>query len=163
MHAQAIKRLILPQRKQIRAAVIAQYVQAAGLRGCVCFSCGHASAALIEAGLYVVEVAPDGPLRAGRWWRADEIAKAWPDLLDATSGHLGPPLLLAYGRFLKQHLGDLGPGPYQVPTGSGETFVALCMAYPDTDFWPVYGRQPHLRREARAPLDALVQALARRM
>ncbi|MGR0187239.1 hypothetical protein [Azospirillum aestuarii] len=152
--------LTIPQRKRLRALVIAQHVRAAGLPGVVCFSCGNASAALKEAGLYTVEIAPGGDLSAGRWWTAPEIAKAWPHLLDATSGHLPVPLMAAVASALRAELGDLPADTYEVPTGSGETLVCLSMAYPASRFRPVYGVGKGTAFEPFAPLNGLVQALA---
>ena len=40
-----------------------------------------------------MDIAPSGSLSPGRWWEPHEIARAWPDLLDATSGHLPTHLL----------------------------------------------------------------------
>ncbi|HEY0837212.1 MAG TPA: hypothetical protein VGE72_25090 [Azospirillum sp.] len=155
-----MKTLEIPQRKALRAAVIARHVAGAGYAGVVCFSCGNASRALKAAGLYVVEVAPGGDLAPGRWWGADEIRRAWPHLLDATSGHLGAPLMAQIAAALRAHLGRLEPGAYAVPTGSGETLVCLAMAYPACRFRPLYGDTPGTRYEAAAPLNPLVAALA---
>lgn len=147
--------------KRIRARVIARWCKRAGVAGVVAFSCGNATRELRRAGLYVVEVAPRGALRAGRWWGADEIRRAWPHLLDATSGHLPAPLMLEIATALRRHLGRLGAGPYLVPTGSGETIVCLAMAYPRTRFVAAYDdRDPATRYEPRAPLAPLVRAFA---
>ncbi len=152
--------LAIPHRKALRAAVIARHVREAGLPGVVCFSCGNASRALKEAGLYVVEIAPQGDLSAGKWWTASEIARAWPHLFDATSGHLSPPVMSAVADALREELGFLPPGIFDIPTGSGETLVCLAMAYQDCRFRPVYGVGRGTEFEPRAPLNALVQALA---
>lgn len=152
--------LTIPHRKALRAAVIAQHVRESGLPGVVCFSCGNASRALKEAGLFVVEIAPGGDLSTGRWWTAPEIARAWPHLFDATSGHLAFPVMAAVADALRIDLGELPAGTYTVPTGSGETLVCLSMAYPACRFLPVYGIGQGTQFEPRAPLNGLVQALA---
>lgn len=152
--------LSIPHRKALRAAVIARHVREAGLPGVVCFSCGNASKALKEAGLFVVEIAPGGDLSAGKWWTAPEIARAWPHLFDATSGHLPPPVMSAVAAALRDDLGDLSPATFEVPTGSGETLVCLAMVYPGSRFRPVYGVGRGTEFEPRAPLNGLVQALA---
>lgn len=150
--------LIFPAKK-IRAEVIRAYVERAGYRGVVCFSCGNATRALRDAGLYVVDVAPGGSLQAGRWWDAAEIRRAWPDLLDATSGHLPAPLLREIAAAFKAHLGDLRGYYHEIPTGSGETLVCLAMAYPGHKFRPVYGQSDATQYEPQAPLNDLVLAL----
>lgn len=156
--------LELPQRKAVRARLIAQHIESAGLGGCVCFSCGNASRALKEAGLYVVDISPEGDLEAKRWWSTAEIRKAWPHLFDATSGHLPPDLMLHLGQalanVLEQEGHQLEPGQlYQVPTGSGETLVALSMAMPECTFAPVYDLGRGTTLEPLAPLNPLVAAL----
>lgn len=148
-------RLNLKERKIIRANVIAQYIKEAGYRGVVCFSCGNAARALRAAGLMVVEVSPEGPLCPGKWWNPAEIHLVWPDLFDATSGHLPIPLMLKVARALRDHLGELQEATYQVPTGSGETIVCLQWAYPDKRFVPLYGLGPETRYNNEAPLNDL--------
>lgn len=139
--------------------MIAEYVGAAGYRGVVCFSCGNASAALIAAGLDVVDVSPRGAIEARRWWQPEEIARVWPDRFDATSGHLTMPLMVRFAGALAADLGPLDAGPYTVPTGSGETITALRFAYPGTAFVAEYGNDAATRYEAEAPLTAIVAAL----
>jgi len=112
--------------KQIRSRVIKGYVDAAGYRGVVVFSCGNSAAALREQGLEVVEVGPSGELKTAKWWTQAEIHRAWPDLFDATSGHLSVPLMCDIAKAFRAHLGDLpGAERYTVPTGSGETICCL--------------------------------------
>lgn len=146
--------------KQIRAELIAQYVREAGYRGCVCFSCGNASRALKEAGLYVVDVSPQGDLEAKRWWTPAEIHRSWPDLFDATSGHLPVPLMAVLAAKFKDHLGCLWVDVvYEVPTGSGETITCLRWAYPEVKFRPKYGKELSVKYEAQAPLTPVVNGL----
>jgi hypothetical protein len=152
--------LVLPERKAIRAQVVASYVGAAGLRGVVCFSCGNASAALRDAGLRVVDVSPRGDLVAGRWWLPEEIAAAWPHLFDATSGHLPMPLMARLATAFRAAIGPLDGGRYDVPTGSGETITCLRMAYGATEFRAVYDdHEPATRYDEEAPLSGVVRAM----
>lgn len=146
-------------RKQIRAATIAGYIERAGYRGAVCFSCGHASEALKRVGVYVVDVSPSGELEARRWWDAAEIHRAWPDLLDATCGHLPAPLMTELARAYRACLGDLTEAVYDVPSGSGETLICLSMAYLGVKFRPVYNLDAATEYHGAAPLNSLVGAL----
>lgn len=143
----------------IRASLIADYVREAGIRGVVCFGCGNGAAALRDAGLYVVDVGPRGSITPTRWWQPEEIRRAWPDLFDATSGHLPPPLMDRLAVALREFIGELPEPAYAVPTGSGETVVALCMAYPGTRFIARYGDTRETRYDPDAPLNTLVERL----
>lgn len=148
--------------KAIRARVIDEYVQAAGYRGCVCFSSGNASAALRGRGLYVVDVSPNGKLEATQWWQPEEIRKAWPDLFDATAGHLPAYLMVRLAKAYREHLGvplSIEP-PYYVPTGSGETLMCLRWAYPGVVFYPYRDGTIATRRHMQAPLLGVAGALA---
>ncbi len=150
--------LVLAERKEIRAAVIAAYLIAAGPRPVVCFTCGPAARALAAQGLDVLAIGPGQQLTPAGWWTHAAIARTWPDRFDATSGHLPLPLMLDFARALARALGTL-PGPaYRVPTGSGETILALRWAYPQLTFHAAYGDTPATRRDAANPLNALVAA-----
>lgn len=149
--------LTFPQRKHIRAGVIADYVQAAGFSGVVVFTCGNAARALRERGLDVLEIGPHGVLLPGRWWTPAEIHRAWPALFDATSGHLPAPLMVSISKAFRDFLGDLSQREYDVPTGSGETITCLRWAYPDTVFLPVYSLDAHTKFEPLAPLNYIVR------
>jgi len=149
--------LTFPERKTIRANVIYEYVMEAGYRGVVCFSCGNAAKALRDAGLFVVEISPVGKLHAGAWWQPEEIRKVWPDLFDATSGHLPVPLMVRIGNEFRKHLGELTTGEeYKVPTGSGETILCLRWAYPLCSFKPVYNLDASTKYNEEAPLNVPV-------
>src|SRR6266480_652677 len=111
--------------KQIRARVIADYVRQAGYKGVVVFTCGNAAKTLRDEGLEVVEVGPRGDLKTEKWWTMAEIHKAWPELFDATSGHLAVPLMGDIAKAYRAHLGELPVGRYSVPSGSGETILCL--------------------------------------
>jgi hypothetical protein len=144
--------------KKLRAEVIARYCKEAGCRGVVCFSCGNASQALKDVGLYVVDISPTGDMEARRWWTMAEIHKAWPDLLDATSGHLPVSLMNQIAESFEAYLGDL-PNEVEVPTGSGETLVCLRLAYPGHRFVPVRNINKATTYHPEAPLNKLVEAL----
>ena len=150
-----MERLDFP-RKEWRALIIKDYVTDAGYRGVVSFSCGNAARALKDVGLYVVEVSPSGPLQPGKWWEPEEIHRAWPDLFDATSGHLPIPLMVRMADAYRRELGLLGTGPYRVATGSGETITCLRWAYPLTDFRPVYNVGMGTEHKSEAPLNVVV-------
>jgi hypothetical protein len=138
--------LPLPERKRLRAAVVKDYV--CGMTGLghtrvVCFSCGNASAALREAGLDVLDISPTGHLEAREWWTPARIAREWPHRFDATSGHLPLPLMVALAERLQQYLrAEVDPnGHYVVPSGSGETVLALRMAFPHARFDPYWNNE----------------------
>jgi len=144
--------------KRLRAKVLAQhYFKCGNFAGVVCFSCGNASKALKDEGLPVVDISPSGDLEARKWFGAADIQRAFPNFLDATSGHLPPHLLKLVAAEFRAHLGELDGEHYAVPTGSGETLLALCMAYPQKWFSPVYDdSNPATTYEPEAPLNALV-------
>src|SRR5437016_658912 len=124
--------------KRIRSRIIASYVRAAGYRGVVVFSCGNSAAALREQGLELIEVGPRGDLKTEKWWTPAEIHRTWPDLFDATSGHLSAPLMGDIAKAFRAHLGELPRVRYAVPSGSGETICCLRVAYPLLDFEASY-------------------------
>lgn len=151
-------RLCLPWRKQVRSALVAEHVRAGHYDGAVVFSCGNASRALASTGTYVVRVAEGQDLRAERWWDAAEVHRCWPYLFDATSGHLPMPLMARLAEHIGGRLGGLEAGVYVVPTGSGETVLALRMAplYRDCVFVAEYGPEPWCSEDRWAPLAPLV-------
>lgn len=156
MPAETTQPLHFPH-KQIRARVIADFVRAAGYRGVVVFTCGNAANTLRDEGLDVTEVGPKGDLKTDKWWTLAEIHRAWPDLFDATSGHLTVPLMGDIAKAYCAHLGDLPAGRYSVPSGSGETVTCLRIAYPLLTFDPTYNNaQPETTRHPDAPLNAVV-------
>jgi hypothetical protein len=150
--------LIFPA-KQIRAKVIAEYIKAAGYRGCVCFSCGNASRALKEAGVYTVDIGDEGDLAPRRWWTAAEIHKAFPDLFDATSGHLTLELMNLIAGAFQEYFTTHKLCDIEVPTGSGETILCLELAFPGTQFIPVRNIDRPTKYEERAPLNRLCDLL----
>lgn len=156
-----MKTLVFPN-KQIRAKVICDYLLNMPYRGCVCFSCGNASAALKAIGLDVIDISPTGDLLANRWWTQGDIARTWPDRFDATSGHLPISLMQKIGVAFAQHLNGLLDPIYEVPCGSGETLVCLKLAYPGIEFIAVYDNSEKATQySAQAPLNGLVKLLAK--
>lgn len=145
--------------KRERARLILEHLCAAGLPlRVVCLTCGNAAAALRAVGLQVVEVGPRGLLVPARWLQGHEIAAMWPGVFDATSGHLSVAMMVALGHRLRALLGHQ-PASLRVPSGSGETAVALALAYPALRFTAVYGGGPATQWNAEAPLNPLVAAL----
>ena len=148
--------------KQIRSRVIADYVRAAAYCGVVVFSCGNSAAALREQGLQVFEIGPRGDLQTGKWWTPALIHRTWPDLFDATSGHLHAPLMGDIAKAFRAHLGELPTARYMVPSGSGETICCLRIAYPLLDFEASYDdRKPETQRHPNAPLNPFVDSKSR--
>jgi hypothetical protein len=157
-----MKRTVLSfAAKQIRSCVVAGFVRAAGYRGVVVFTCGNSAAALRDQGLEVLEVGPRGDLKTEKWWTQAEIHRAWPDLFDATNGHLSAPLMGDIAKAFRAHLGELPETRYAVPSGSGETICCLRVAYPLLDFEASYdASKPETRRHADAPLNPFVDGEA---
>lgn len=154
--------------KAWRAAAIRSHldhVYGRGLKGVVCFTCGNSADALRKEGLRVVEVGAKGPIAPTRWWGHEDIAFAWPNHFDATSGHLSVPLMLDIARLFKAQLGNLDDhrlaGGVYVPSGSGETAVCLALAYPELPVIACYGATngPETEYNKEAPLNGLVQRL----
>lgn len=146
--------LIFPQRKQLRAPLIAEYAKTAKYPGVVAFSCGNAAQALRDCGVDVLEIGPRGKITPAEWWTPACIHATWPHLFDATSGHLPLPLLWQIAQCFRDFLGPLA-GDYIVPTGSGETITALRMAYPLVNFRPVYNVGSGTQYDAANPLNLL--------
>ena len=145
--------------KALRARIIREHLHAAGRPpDVVCFTCGNAADALRAEGLHVIEVGPRGPLTPTEWWTPEQIARAFPYRFDATSGHLPLPLMARLAEALLRHHGHL-EGRYLVPTGSGETLVALRLAYPLATFVPLHSDHPaiSLADASMSPLLRLPQ------
>lgn len=156
---------ILPN-KEIRSRVVAEYCKEANISGVVCFSCGNASAALKKIGLDVLEMLPSNSLVINKWWTPEEIKKAWPDRFDATSGHLPLFLMMRIAEGYKKYLSSLqqvisSKNVIDVPTGSGETIICLCLAYPNTKFNAIYNTSNRgTKYEENAPLNKIVRIMA---
>jgi hypothetical protein len=145
--------------KQIRSRVVADYVRAAGYRGVVAFSCGNSAEALRKEGLEVLEIRPRGDLQSDKWWTPARVHRTWPDLFDATSGHLHTPLMGDIAKAFRAHLGELPEARYIVPSGSGETVCCLRVAYPLVDFEASYDdSKPETQRHPNAPLNPFVDS-----
>jgi hypothetical protein len=157
--------------KLLRAKVIARHVQEAGLRGVVVFSCGNAAEALrvafADTDKVVVEVGRKGRLHTNEndWWTPTDIARDWPGLFDATSGHLSIPLMKEIGmefrKYFERLLGGngLASGYYTVPTGSGETILCLSLVYPEEThlFVAQYDDlKPETTFDKEQPLNSLI-------
>lgn len=153
----------LTNQKHHRAMAIAQHVRRLGHERVVCFTCGNAAKALRNVGLDVVEVGPEGPLRTKRWWTPGEIAQAWPDRFDATSGHLPVWMMTDIGlRVLSMYPRLSTEEVYEIPTGSGETLCCLALANPRLRLVGVYDeRLPETTYHSEAPLNTLTRALGR--
>lgn len=145
--------------KKIRAEKIKQYMQQAGYKKAVCFSCGNAARELLRAGVPTIHIGEKGILTPKVWFKQAEIHDTFPECFDATSGHLPMELMLRIGRAYREYLGDLDECVY-VPTGSGETLVCLKLAYPDTDFVAIYNIDEKTEYSEDAPLNGLVKELA---
>lgn len=146
--------LIAEQAKRLRARIIADYMNAAGIERCLCFSCGNASRALKQV---LPPSAVLEPAVNGKWWTVEEIAQTWPEHFDATSGHLSVPLMAKLAQCLKRECGVLH-GDHQVPTGSGETLLALSIAYPDVRFIPVQDGSKSTEWHEQSPLYSFIQS-----
>lgn len=146
--------------KALRAKVIAIHLARARLpKRVVCLTCGNAAAALRDEGLDVIEVGGHGTLQPTRWLEYHEIARLWPGVFDATSGHLPWPLMLQLAELLQLEVGP-SPANLHVPSGSGETVVALALAYPHLRFMACYDdRNPATTYHPDAPLNRLVELL----
>lgn len=151
--------LIKFQHKEIRARVIKNYIPAD--KPVIVFSCGNAAKALINAGLDVLHIGEYGELVPNQWFTQQDIQRYFPGHFDATSGHLSNELMLLVAKAFKKRLGELDKAEYDVPTGSGETLVCLKLAYPHIEFNAVYNMNKATEYSAGAPLNDLVQLLAK--
>ena len=151
--------------KKIRSEVIFKYCKEAHIKGVVCFSCGNASAALHKIGLDTVDISPSGSLIPNKWWTPEEIKKTWPDRFDATSGHLPLFLMLRIAEEYKMYLNSLEKTmtikkSVDIPTGSGESFVCISLAFPHIKFNAVYNMGMGTNYEKDSPLNDLIQNMA---
>lgn len=131
--------------KHFRAAYIASHLLNVnnGLTSVVVFTCGNAAAALRATwlGSHVMEIGP-GPnalLRPARWLTPNEIAAAFPDHFDATSGHLPFWLMLFMAQELRRQFIELrNEAELFVPSGSGESAVLCALAFPECKIWACF-------------------------
>lgn len=151
---------IYPTEKAIRAQVIRRHMAEAGLTRAVCFTCGNAARALRDAGVDVLAIGPHEGIDARRWFTTGEIRNLWPDRFDATSGHLPPDVMNRIADVIRHTWPD-PDGPITVPTGSGETIVALRIAYPTAHLIAAYdNRRPETTFHDAAPLNHIVRIVA---
>lgn len=153
-----IKTLDFPA-KRLRSKVIKNYMQAAGYKRAVCFSCGNASRALKEAGVETLDISPTGDLVANRWFNPAEVNKVFTGYFDATSGHLPLHLMIDIADEFKKHIGALENEDYLIATGSGETIICLQIAYPHINFKAMYNLNAATEYSEFAPLNSAVSAL----
>lgn len=159
--------LPLNERKHYRAHVIRDYVQEVGYKKIVIFTCGSAGRALKEElhgqNQTILTIGPGQDLETNYWWSPEQIAVQFPDHFDATSGHLAMPLLRSISAVFKHNGRYLieENTTYTIKTGSGETIVAMKMAFPKSNFIAVYGPEPPVRYEVNAPMNTLVEAVAK--
>lgn len=150
---------LMGKPKIMRAQIIAAHLSDARLpQRVVCCTCGNAAAQLRRFGLDVVEIGPQGVLQPSRWLLPYELARIFPGHFDATSGHLSVHMMGQLGQRLRASLGDVPPDT-EVASGSGETAVALALAYPGIRFTAVYGGSPATEWHEQAPLNGLVAQL----
>lgn len=148
--------------KRLRADYLVQKAHRNGSVGLICFSCGNSSAAIRQAvldaekSLIVLDISPHGDLTPNRWFTQGEINRIWPDFTDGTSGHINGDDVPALASMFRAYLGNIGKGPWYIPTGSGETVAVLARAYPQTEFVPVYNLDEYTRYEKHAPLNKMV-------
>lgn len=146
--------------KCIRAEVVRDYMRENHISLALCFSCGNASEALRAAGVDLLDISPAGDLTANRWFTPAEIARRFPGVFDATSGHLPVWMLTRIAERLRGEINlDSGEG-YVIPAGSGETAVCAKIAYPAARIVPEYDdADPATEWNDGAPLNALVRAM----
>lgn len=145
--------------KAYRAAVIKAYMEQWGYKKAVCFSCGNASRELRKCGVDTMDISDTGMLKARQWFDAGEVKRWFPDCFDATSGHLPIDCLLQVAAMYRSKLGSV-PDAINLPTGSGETLIALKLAFPSCKITAVYNLDKATRYEEKAPYNGLVQLLA---
>ena len=146
--------------KKIRAEVIKNHLNKSRYKKVVCFSCGNAAVALINAGIETLHIGENGDFLPNKWFNQTEINNIYPDYFDATSGHLTIEIMFLLGKAYKQYLGELMKKTIYVPTGSGETLVCLKMVYPETQFVAVYNLNAATQYNEKAPLNNLVKLLS---
>ena len=156
---------VIATNKKERSSIIIDYAKTHLYEGIVVFSIGNPddlSRSILRSSLNLISVSPGGDLQsANKWWSQEEIRTSWPNYFDATSGHL-PVFLLnqIVVRIRSKFLGIDELKEYYIPTGSGETFVCMAMAFPKMSFRAVYNIDQYTQWNPNAPLNDLVYALA---
>ncbi len=156
---------VISTNKKERARVIVDYAKAHFYEGIVVFSIGNPDdlkRSILRSSLNLISVSPDGDLQsANKWWSQEEIRASWPSYFDATSGHLPIFLINKIVNEIRNRYWGLNEGlAYYVPTGSGETFVCMAIAFPKVAFRAVYNIDRYTQWNPNAPLNALVESLA---
>lgn len=151
--------------KAIRAEYLTAQYARGGWRGVVCFSSGNAAKEL-EKLLSVHDVLSITPQEHSRlaptrfWWHPSDIRRMWPDMLDATPGHLPTWMMIELGRLYRTALQPLDPArEYSINSGSGETVLCLRWTFPRVTFVARYDqRRPETTWHEEAPLNDIVTA-----
>ena len=150
--------LIFPH-KQLRAAIIKEYLARSRYNKVVCFSCGNAVKALKEAGVDTLYIGDNGDFKPSKWFTPSDINYIFPEYFDATSGHLSIEIMLAIAESYKNYLGELNDDIIYVPTGSGETVFCLKLAYPQKKFVAVYNLNDATRYDEENPFNKIVEII----
>lgn len=146
--------------KTIRSEVIKEHMEALGIKKAVVFTCGNSAKFLRAAGVEVLAIGKDEELRPQKWFTQREIAKQFPDHFNATSGDIPLFLIEEIGRRLKEELGEGFEGG-EVKVGSGETLLALTIAYPElrSRIKPYRDETPETAFDPEATLNATLKAI----
>ena len=115
--------------KLIRSKVIKAYL---GNDKCFCFSCGNATKALQNAGVNVIAVSPKDAINATRYVSPLEATKLF-NCFDATPGNLPIYMIKDIAAEIKKVLPRKiieSSAPIYIPTGSGETLLAMSFIFP---------------------------------
>lgn len=127
-----------------RAAVVQRYLSESGKAPrVVVVTCGNSARKLRKVGLSVYEIGVQGPLVPTRWLTPEDIAQAFPNRFDATSGHLPLFLMLRVAAMLRaKHPEGIDiartGGRIHVPSGSGESAVITALAFPGAQVVAVF-------------------------
>lgn len=149
-----------------RAAVVQRYLAESGKapRVVVC-TCGNAARKLRKVGLNVFEVGRFGTLVPSRWLTPEDVAQAFPNRFDATSGHLPLFLMLRVAVMLRAKCPEgveiaAKRGQIHVPSGSGESAVITALAFPGAQVVAVFNNsKPATRYEKENVLYSVFPTL----
>ena len=90
----------------------------------------------------------------------DEIRAFFPNVFDATSGHIPIDLINEIARRIKKEIHPIDK-QYIVETGSGETLLVLSIAFPEIKFKPEYNTNKATAFNKEAPLNDLIAAISK--
>lgn len=147
--------------KDIRAKVIKKHLDAIGTNKCICFTCGNATISLRSHGINVISIGDNEELKTNKWWTYSEIQKYF-GLFDATSGHLPLPLINDISIQVRDKLNSMIKDIDEIidiPTGSGESLLIMCMAFPKKRFRSIRLNNKETVYNIDAPLNHLVEYL----